>query len=60
MHPYQWYALPGGDGGFVLWILYFAPYMGHNYGVLPLSPMSDRSNMYCGASKKSNIDFQFF
>ena len=48
----------GNGRGFVLWISYYAPYMGQNYRVLPpsmsLSPMSDRSNIYCGASKKPN------
>ena len=48
----------GNGGGFVLWISYFAPYMGHNYRVLPpstpLSPILDCSNVYCGASKRPN------
>ena len=44
----------GNDGGFVLKIMYLAPYMGHNYRVLPPStppsPIPGSSNYYCGTS----------
>ena len=55
----------GNGGGFVLWILYFAQYMGHNYRVLPpstplspyrIAPMS----IVVHQKDQTNIDFQLF